>query len=210
MKKSEVNKYPIGSFAYVLAHAKWSQDRGRKPSMSYGKIRNPKKALEDAEFDCLMNEQDKHYKEQDRLLAESENHGPLFRNFAGCVARSNGLFLDDIQLETFFWEVVIDDVKNFNLAIDLLGLYRNDLAKKIAAELVGDMSGEDLFRAFIEMVPEEGLTDSKIETLFWKIIEKCPEKFGAAIDVLREHRSELAFDVVLQRSQTWLKQKSTI
>lgn len=33
------------SVAYVIAHAKWRKSRGRRPSESYGGVRNPSRAL---------------------------------------------------------------------------------------------------------------------------------------------------------------------
>jgi hypothetical protein len=58
MKKSEFRKYPVGSSAYVIAHAKWRASRGKRPSATLGKIgvvltmgpiRNPRAALKTAQ-----------------------------------------------------------------------------------------------------------------------------------------------------------------
>ncbi|MBN1585678.1 hypothetical protein JW899_04940 [Candidatus Uhrbacteria bacterium] len=60
MKKKQVERYPSWSAEYILAHAEWQKSRGRKPSMPYQGIRNPKKALilalkiaEDKEFEDI-------------------------------------------------------------------------------------------------------------------------------------------------------------
>lgn len=59
MKKSEFRKYPVGSSAYVIAHAKWRASRGKRPSAALGRsgilrplppVRNPRQALLTAHF----------------------------------------------------------------------------------------------------------------------------------------------------------------
>ncbi|MCD4761613.1 hypothetical protein K8R32_01510, partial [bacterium] len=45
MKKSKVYESIIGSAHFIIAHAKWQKKRGRRPSISYKRIRNPEKAL---------------------------------------------------------------------------------------------------------------------------------------------------------------------
>lgn len=49
MKKSAVRKHPRGSAAYVAAHAQRQASRGRKPSCSFKKKLNPRKALSAAQ-----------------------------------------------------------------------------------------------------------------------------------------------------------------
>lgn len=48
MKKPDFQKYQPGTPEYVLAHAQWRKSRGRKPSMSLGNVRDPRKALKAA------------------------------------------------------------------------------------------------------------------------------------------------------------------
>lgn len=49
MKKSNVRLHPVGSAEYVVTHARWQRSRGRKPSVSFIHLRDPRKALKFAE-----------------------------------------------------------------------------------------------------------------------------------------------------------------
>ncbi len=48
MKRGDLSKYPVGSAAYVVAHARRQRQRGKGPSLSFKGITNPVKALETA------------------------------------------------------------------------------------------------------------------------------------------------------------------
>lgn len=45
MKKRQLNQYPSGTAAWVVAHGKWQASRGRGPSVSYHNITDPRLAL---------------------------------------------------------------------------------------------------------------------------------------------------------------------
>ncbi len=49
MKKP--NKKYLTDAEYVVAHGKWKKSRGRNPSLPFGKIKNPLKALAAAELE---------------------------------------------------------------------------------------------------------------------------------------------------------------
>jgi len=52
MTKRDVKQFPFGSPQYVVAHAKWRGQRGKRPSMAFADIGNPAKALSAAKA-CL-------------------------------------------------------------------------------------------------------------------------------------------------------------
>ncbi|PLX24776.1 hypothetical protein C0580_04180 [Candidatus Parcubacteria bacterium] len=54
MKKSQLEQYPAGSAAQVVAHAKWQKSRGRRHSMHYRGVRNPQLALMVAEYEVMI------------------------------------------------------------------------------------------------------------------------------------------------------------
>ena len=54
LKKREVERHPVGSVLYVLAHAIHKRSKGRNPSVQYKGIRNPRKALQEAIADAEM------------------------------------------------------------------------------------------------------------------------------------------------------------
>jgi len=45
MNKSQIRELELGTRTYVLAHAKWQKKKGRKPSVTYRGMNNPRKAL---------------------------------------------------------------------------------------------------------------------------------------------------------------------
>lgn len=55
MKKRDVYVFPVGSPEFILAHARYKESRGKRPSMSYNRERNPEKALEMATVDAVKN-----------------------------------------------------------------------------------------------------------------------------------------------------------
>jgi len=48
MTRSQLSKIPVGSAAYVIAHAKRQYSRGKQPSMTYLSKTNPREALQTA------------------------------------------------------------------------------------------------------------------------------------------------------------------
>ena len=55
MKKCDVYVFPVGSPEFVVAHARYKESRGKRPSMPYNGERNPKKALMMATVDAVEN-----------------------------------------------------------------------------------------------------------------------------------------------------------
>jgi hypothetical protein len=49
MKRPDTSIYPMGSFEYIVLHAKWRRSRGRRPSATLSFCDNPRKALAWAE-----------------------------------------------------------------------------------------------------------------------------------------------------------------
>jgi hypothetical protein len=45
MKKADLGKYPLGTFEYVVMHARWRSSRGKRPSATLPWKRDPRKAL---------------------------------------------------------------------------------------------------------------------------------------------------------------------
>lgn len=58
----------------------------------------------------------------------------MFKNFRISAINYQG-FSDD-QVETFFWLLVNDDKEKTYNALEILEIYRNKLAKKIAMEIL--------------------------------------------------------------------------
>ncbi len=46
VKTSDVRKYELGTFEYVVLHGRWRKYRGKRPSATLSFERNPRKALE--------------------------------------------------------------------------------------------------------------------------------------------------------------------
>lgn len=152
MKKRPDKNLPRDWCLYVILHAEWRASRGKKPSMSYNGIRNPKKALEaamnDQCYDWGDNEDEDwmmdvecdepideklslpQWTDQDELRC---SQSPMLNNFR--IFASN-LEQEDVDVEDFFWIVISESVENGDTALTVLALHRNKLAKKIARELL--------------------------------------------------------------------------
>lgn len=46
IRKSDLRKYSHDSCEYVVLHAKWRAQRGKKPSHNFGSLKNPRKVLD--------------------------------------------------------------------------------------------------------------------------------------------------------------------
>lgn len=156
MRKRPDKDLPHDWCLYVILHAEWRASRGKKPSMSYNDIRNPKKALEEAMKDqypdwddswddCMTDEEYEECYGEPRNQKNNQSHqwteqdelrclkSPMLNNFR--IFASN-LEQADAMVEDFFWVVSGENMEDCNTALMVLSLYRNELAKKVARELL--------------------------------------------------------------------------
>ncbi len=127
MKKRDVNKYPVGSPEYVVAHFKWRESRGKKnPSTRYDWFKNPRQSLKIA-----------------KRLVETNKHlkGPMLQ----CLSR----IIEELDTQLHFWNKTVEEKTGKNLGLritDKQKISKNEWILKVEGITHADNPTEELFK----------------------------------------------------------------